>query len=47
MAESLGECALCGAEVRSLQFDAGCPIFEAWAVVMAEWARQIGDLQEP
>jgi hypothetical protein len=47
MADSLGECVLCGSEVRSPQFDAGCPIFEAWAVVMAEWARHIGDLQEP
>jgi hypothetical protein len=47
MASSSGECALCGVETPSLHFDAECPVFEAWEIVMAEWARAVGDRREP
>jgi hypothetical protein len=43
MASSSGECVLCGVETPSLQFDPECPIFEAWEIVMAEWARAMAN----
>ena len=47
MLETTRICALCGVEVPSQYGDAGCPLIEAFGVVLVEAMRTERDLRGP
>ena len=47
MFEPIRICALCGVEVPSHDGDAGCPLIEAFGIVLVESMRTEGDLRGP
>ena len=47
MFEAIRICALCSVEVPSQHGDAGCPLIEAFGVVLLEASRAEGDLRGP